>query len=63
MSYSGGSVGTYAMFGLNGQVECSGNVYNYATTAPNEDFNKQLLNYAPDPAGEVIFSHGGCAAH
>jgi hypothetical protein len=63
MSYSGGSVGTYAMFGLNGQVECSGNVYNYATTAPNEDFNKQLLNYAPDPAGEVIFSHGGCGAH
>jgi hypothetical protein len=48
---------------LNGQVECSGNVYNYATTAPNEDFNKQLLNYAPDPAGEVIFSHGGCGAH
>jgi hypothetical protein len=63
MSYSGGSVGTYALFGLNGQVECSGNVYNYATTAPNEDFNKQLLNYAPDPAGEVIFSHGGCGAH
>jgi hypothetical protein len=63
MSYSGGSVGTYALFGLNGQVECSGNVYNYATTSPKGDFNKQLLNYAPNPAGEVIFSHGGCGAH
>jgi hypothetical protein len=63
LSYSGGSVGTYALFGLNGQVECSGNVYNYATTSPKGDFNKQLLNYAPNPAGEVIFSHGGCGAH
>jgi hypothetical protein len=63
MSYSGGSVGTYALFGLNGQVECSGNVYNYATTSSKGDFNKQLLNYAPNPAGEVIFSHGGCGAH
>jgi hypothetical protein len=63
MSYSGGSVGTYALFDLRGQVECSGNVYEYAGTVSAKDFNKRLLGYKPDPSGQVIFTRGGCGSH
>jgi hypothetical protein len=63
MSYSGGSVGTFALFDLRGQVECSGNVYEYAGTVSAKKFNKELRNYVPDPAAQVIFSRGGCGAH
>jgi hypothetical protein len=63
MSFSGGSVGTYALFDLRGQVECSGNVYEYAGTVSAKKFNKALLDYVPDPAAQVIFSRGGCGSH
>jgi hypothetical protein len=62
MSYSGGSVGTYALFNLNGQLECSGNVYNYAGSVTSKDFQKHLLGYVPDPSTQVIFQRGGCRA-
>jgi hypothetical protein len=60
MSYSGGSVGTYALFNLNGDLECSGNVYDYAGTIPAKDFQKQLHAFVPDPNNEVIFQRGTC---
>jgi hypothetical protein len=60
MSFSGGSVGTYALFNLNGELECSGNVYDYAGTIPSKDFQKQLHSFVPDPANEVIFQRGTC---
>ena len=62
MSFSGGSVGTYALFDLNGQLECSGNVFDYAGYVSAKDFQKQLHDYKPDPANQVIFNHGGCRA-
>ncbi|MDP9052561.1 MAG: hypothetical protein M3O31_17850 [Acidobacteriota bacterium] len=54
MSYSGGSVGTYALFNLNGDLECSGNVYDYAGYMPAKDFQKKLRAYKPDPQSQVI---------
>jgi hypothetical protein len=60
MSFSGGSVGTYALFNLNGDLECSGNVYDYAGTIPAKDFQKQLHAFVPDPNNEVIFQRGTC---
>ena len=60
MSYSGGSVGTYALFGLNGDLECSGNVYDYAGYLKAKEFQKQLRAYVPDPAHQVIFQRGTC---
>jgi hypothetical protein len=63
MSYSGGSVGTYALFDLNGQLECSGNVYDYAGSITSENFLKHLHAYVPDPAAQVIFQRGACRAH
>jgi hypothetical protein len=62
LSYSGGSVGTYALFGLNGDLECSGNVYDYAGFVSAKDFQKQLHAYKPDPTKEVVFIRGGCRA-
>lgn len=63
MSYSGGSVGTYALFGLDGSLECSGNVYDYAGPVQSKDFQKNLHAYAPDPGAQVIFQRGTCRAH
>lgn len=63
MSYSGGSVGTYALFNLNGDLECSGNVYDYAGYLPAKDFQKKLRAYKPDPQSQVIFQRGSCRAH
>jgi hypothetical protein len=40
MSFSGGSVGTYALFNLDGQLECSGNVYDYAGPIASKDFEQ-----------------------
>jgi flagellum-specific peptidoglycan hydrolase FlgJ len=62
LSYSGGSVGTYALFGLNGDLECSGNVYDYAGFVSAKDFQKQLHAYTPDPSKELVFIRGGCRA-
>jgi len=63
MSYSGGSVGTYALFNLNGELECSGNVYDYAGPVPSKKFQAQLRDYKPDPSNQVIFQRGTCRAH
>jgi len=63
MSYSGGSVGTYALFDLNGQLECSGNVFDYAGSISGKHFQKQLHAYVPEPAAQVIFQRGSCRVH
>jgi hypothetical protein len=60
--YSGGSVGTYAMFSLDGRLECSGNVYEFGGSIPAESFQRDLRNYRPDPQSQFIFSRGGCHA-
>jgi hypothetical protein len=60
MSYSGGSVGTYTLFNLSGQLECSGNVYDYAGPVKSKDFQKHLRGYKPDPGNQVIFQRGAC---
>ncbi|HEY4379135.1 MAG TPA: hypothetical protein VGN01_02250 [Acidobacteriaceae bacterium] len=60
MSYSGGSVGTYALFNLDGDLECSGNVYDYAGPVGTKKFQKQLRDYKPDPSNQVIFQRGTC---
>jgi len=60
MSYSGGSVGTYALFNLNGELECSGNVYDYAGPVASKDFESHLRGFKPDPGTQVIFHRGTC---
>jgi hypothetical protein len=62
ISYSGGSVGTYALFALNGELECAGNVYDYAGFVSAKKFQKELRDYKPDPGNQVVFIRGGCRA-
>jgi hypothetical protein len=60
MSYSGGSVGTYSLFNLNGELECSGNVFDYAGPIASKNFQKNLHEFRPDPGAQVIFKRGAC---
>jgi hypothetical protein len=61
--YDGGAVGTYALFSLDGHLECSGNVYDFAGPIPAETFQRDLRAYRPDPQSQSIFQRGGCSVH
>ncbi len=60
VSYSGGSVGTYALFSISGDLECSGNVYEYGGPIKGKDFQEQLRGYIPDPAKQMVFLRHSC---
>ena len=60
ISYSGGSVGTYALFSLDGDLECSGNVYEYGGSIKGKNFQEELRNYKPDPAKQMVFLRHSC---
>jgi len=57
--YSGGAIGTYALFDLQGRLECSGNVYDYGGPIQVRDFRKK-----PVRANFDTVLQGGCrSAH
>ena len=58
--YSGGSVGTFALFNLDGEVECSGNVYEYGGSIASSTFEHDVRAYKPEPANQYIFQQGSC---
>jgi hypothetical protein len=58
--YSGGSVGTFALFSMEGDLECAGNVYDFRGAADAKDFEKTLRNFHPNPGQQMIFFRGGC---
>ena len=58
--YSGGSVGTYALFTIDGELECSGNVYAYGGSLPEKKFQLELRNDKADPSHQFIFQRGSC---
>lgn len=62
ITYSGGAVGTYALFTSSGDLECSGNVYNYAGSISSKEFRKDYRLYDPEPGKQMIFRRGGCRA-
>jgi hypothetical protein len=62
LRYSGGSVGTYALFDLDGGVACAGNVFDYAGSLAGKHFERDLAKVQLDPAKQVIFRSGGCSA-
>jgi hypothetical protein len=61
INYSGGSVGTYALFSVEGALECSGNVYDYAGSFSSKNFLKGLHEYHTDPGQQMTFLRGGCS--
>ena len=60
--YSGGSVATYSLFTADGELECSGNVFDYGGTASAKKFQKDLRKYTPDPGAQFLFQRGACRA-
>jgi hypothetical protein len=58
--YSGGAVGTYALFTIDGDLECSGNVYEYGGSIKAKEFKKSLQNYNPNPAKQMVFLRRSC---
>ena len=58
--YSGGAVGTYALFTIDGDLECSGNVYEYGGSINAKGFKESLQNYNPNPARQMVFLRRSC---
>jgi len=58
-SYSGGAVGTYALFRLTGSVVCSGVFYNYASALESSKISGMLAGGQTGASGKLV---GGCAA-
>jgi hypothetical protein len=58
--FSGGSVGTFALFNLDGEVECSGNVYEYGGSIASSTFGRDVRAYKPEPSDQYIFQQGSC---
>jgi len=56
-NYTGGSVGTYALFHLNGELECSGVFYNLTGPMLLTDIPKLVDGTTPVTAGRMV---GGC---
>jgi hypothetical protein len=59
VTYTGGAVGTYALFHLNGEMECSGVFFNLAPPTALGDIPKLLDGSMAVPAGRLV---GGCSA-
>jgi hypothetical protein len=58
--FSGGFVGTYALFTTAGDLECSGNVYDFGGSIKAKNFQRDADKFKPDPSKQMIFQRGGC---
>jgi hypothetical protein len=58
--FSGGFVGTYALFTTAGDLECSGNVYDFGGSIKAKNFQRDMRKYKPDPAKQMTFQRGRC---
>ena len=59
---SGGFVGTYALFTTAGDLECSGNVYDFGGSIKAKNFQRDVDRFKPNPARQMIFQRGSCLA-
>jgi hypothetical protein len=60
--FSGGFVGTYALFTPAGDLECSGNVYDFSGSIKAKNFQRDAAKFKPDPSKQLIFQRGSCLA-
>jgi hypothetical protein len=58
--FSGGFVGTYALFTTAGDLECSGNVYDFGGSIKAKNFQRDAAKFKPDPSKQLIFQRGSC---
>lgn len=59
--FSGGAVATYALFSLRGDLECSGNVFDYGGYLRPSQFTKKFRRPDLEPDKQLLFLRGGCA--
>jgi hypothetical protein len=55
-------VATYALFALDGDLACSGNVYDYVGPLKGKDFEQRLREFHINPAQQVILHSSTCPA-
>jgi hypothetical protein len=61
--FSGGFVGTYALFTTAGDLECSGNVSDFQGSIKAKNFERDMRKpFNPDPGKQLIFQRGSCSA-
>ncbi len=58
--FSGGAVSTYALFSLDGNLDCSGNVFDYEGSVLTKDFSAVFRQQIKDPSSQLAFMRGGC---
>jgi hypothetical protein len=58
--FSGGFVGSYALFTTAGDLECSGNVYDFGGSIKAKNFQRDAEKFKPDPSRQMIFQRGSC---
>jgi hypothetical protein len=59
--FSGGAVSTYALFELNGQLSCSGNLYDYSGNIREKNFQKRFRKPNIGPENQLIFFRSRCS--
>ena|ERR1700722_19704324 len=59
--FSGGAVGTYSLVNMQGDLECSGSVFDFGGSVEAKNLERDLRKYTPDPASQLIFQRGGCS--
>jgi hypothetical protein len=58
--YSGGAVGTFALLTREGNLECSGNVFDFGGSVSAKKFERDLHRYTPDLSSQLLFQRGSC---
>jgi len=59
--FGGGAVDTYAVFGLDGALVCSGNVYSFQRPVKVKEFDKAVRAPSPDTPAKWESEHSTCA--
>jgi hypothetical protein len=59
--FGGGAVDTYAVFGLDGALVCSGNVYSFQRPVNVKEFDKAVRAPNPDTPAKWESEHSTCA--
>jgi hypothetical protein len=60
--YSGGAVTTYALYSFDGNLDCSGNVYDFEGSVLTKDFSKVFREQIKDPTNQLASLRGGCGS-
>jgi hypothetical protein len=61
VTFGGGAVDTYSVFRLNGQLVCSGNVFNFQTPVRTKDLQKTFRAAPEDNPAKRSMLHSTCA--